>query len=252
MWLRSLTPLVRLRSFSLQPGGAAGQRPADWLLPPLPRLLRSDHLAAGHQGHGGPGVGFHLPLLPLQVPVEAHGEGHDQHLQVRNKMESDSVFQRGGWYFFPCCSTNLLLSGRWTLHITYGWKWIPLFILQFIQHTVGTQERAHPQVCSRELLFPDEKGELFACEQMSKTVIQRLYQLFSTIKWHPVVSRRFQILMPCWVTSSQICGSTPTRQRERVSCCSKCAKESETCFTPALQMWVSFPGSVRAKHWCLI
>lgn len=29
-------------------------------------------------------MGLHLSLLPLQVSVEAHGEGHDQHLQVTN------------------------------------------------------------------------------------------------------------------------------------------------------------------------
>lgn len=31
-------------------------------------------------------MGFHLPLLPVQIPVEAHGEGHEQHLQVRFEM----------------------------------------------------------------------------------------------------------------------------------------------------------------------
>lgn len=82
----SVTPVVSVSLLPPQPGGAAGQRPADWLLPPLPWLLHSDHLTAGHQGHRAPGVGFHLPLLPLQVPVEAHGEGHEQYLQVRNKM----------------------------------------------------------------------------------------------------------------------------------------------------------------------
>lgn len=34
---------------------------------------------------------------------------------------------------------------------------------QFVQHTAGTQEGTHPQVCSGELLFLDEKGKLFMC-----------------------------------------------------------------------------------------
>lgn len=52
---------------------------------------------------------------------------------------------------------------------------------QFIQQVVGAQERAHPQVCSRELLFFDEKGELIACEQMSNTSI---YVPFFCLKCH--------------------------------------------------------------------
>lgn len=81
------TPLLSVP----QPRGAAGQGPAGRLLPPLPRLLRSDHLAAGLQGHRGAGMGFHVPLVPLQVPVEAHGEGHAQHLQVRRTKICSSV-----------------------------------------------------------------------------------------------------------------------------------------------------------------
>lgn len=75
--------LVLNLSFVPQPGGAAGQRSADWLLPPLSWFLPFDHLAAGHQGHRAAGVGVHLPLISLQVPVAAHGERHEQYLQVK-------------------------------------------------------------------------------------------------------------------------------------------------------------------------
>ena len=85
-WLIIHYCIINTRSLSLslspQPGGAAGQGPPDGLLPPLPRLLPAHHPAAGDQGHGGAGVGLHLPVLPIQVPVEADDPGHEQHLQV--------------------------------------------------------------------------------------------------------------------------------------------------------------------------
>lgn len=76
-----LTPVSNV-SFVLQPGGATCQRPADGLLPTLPWFLYFDYFAAGHQGHGAAGMGVHLSLIPLQVPVAAHGERHEQYLQV--------------------------------------------------------------------------------------------------------------------------------------------------------------------------
>lgn len=54
-----------------------------------------------------------------------------------------------------------------------------LFSPQFIQHTVGTQERAHPQVRSRELLFFDEEGELLSCEQMPN---RNLFFVFDKVR----------------------------------------------------------------------
>ncbi len=112
----SVTPVVSLLFFPLQPGGATCQRPADWLLPSLSRLLHSGHVTAGHKGHGGPGVGFHLSVLPLQVPVEAHGEGHDQHLQVGNKA---GVRLCGG---FTCKSvTDLKTSFLPTVYTAHCW-----------------------------------------------------------------------------------------------------------------------------------
>lgn len=84
-------------SFVPQPGGAAGQRSADWLLPPLSWFLHFDHLAAGHQGHRAAGVVLHLPLISLQVPVAAHGERHEQYLQVKKKPKSMSEAITVNW-----------------------------------------------------------------------------------------------------------------------------------------------------------
>lgn len=51
-----------------------------------------------------------------------------------------------------------------------------------------------------------------------------------------LMSYRCQISMPYWVTCSQIWSNTLKRRQELVSCCLKCAKESDTCFTPVQQM----------------
>lgn len=148
------TYCMSLLSSSLQPCRSAGQRPADWLLPSLPRLLHPHHVTAGNKGHRGAGVGFHLPLLPLQVPVESHGEGHDQHLQVSQLMclwKSNTRFKNYINYY--TCS---LQSAEMQVRL-----WLTLTLLcgtQLVQHTAGTQEGAHPQLCSWELLFFDEKG----------------------------------------------------------------------------------------------
>lgn len=86
-----LTPVVNL-SFVPQPGGATSQRPADGFLPPLPWFLYFDYFTAGHQGHRAAGVGIHLPLISLQVPVAAHGERYEQYLQVKNQRVKASQF----------------------------------------------------------------------------------------------------------------------------------------------------------------
>ena len=128
------------------------------------------------------------------------------------------------------------------------------FPLQFIQHTAGAQERTHPQICSRELLFFDEKGELFESNMNFRAFLSSVVKLKSisfcvkylsilVFQLCPIVSHRFQISMACWIMFSQTSSSTPTRRREQGNCCSKCAKASETCFTPALKRWVSFQRS---------
>lgn len=86
-----LTPVSNV-SFVPQPGGATSQRSAGGLLPPLPWFLYFDYFTAGHQGHGAAGMGVHLPLIPLQVPVAAHGERHEQYLQVKNQRVKPSQF----------------------------------------------------------------------------------------------------------------------------------------------------------------
>lgn len=154
----------------------------------------------------------------------------------------------GGWWWKTWatstsqCADPVLNNAA--VHGLIGIFWVndmnalsPLHPPQFIQHAAGTQEGAHSQVRCRELLFFDAEGESLAWKQHGRRIL--CSSLFVSRVCY-LVPDRFQMWTPCWATSSQICTSTRTKWRGRVSCSLKCAKEFGTCFTPALTRWVVF------------
>lgn len=68
--------------FLIQFGCTVGTRSADRLLSTFSGFFSDDHLNPGDSGHRVVRMGFHLAVVSLQVPVEAHGKGHVQHIQV--------------------------------------------------------------------------------------------------------------------------------------------------------------------------
>lgn len=137
MWL---TPVSNV-TLVPQPGGATSQRPADWLLPPLPRFLRFDHLTAGHQGHRAAGVGVHQPLVPLQVPVAAHGERHDQYLQVKKKATTVK------WIHWNSITSRIFLSNSlYSTLLAHKKEHIRIFAAEsfsYLMRKVGGQQMSN-------------------------------------------------------------------------------------------------------------
>lgn len=68
--------------FLIQFGCPVGTRSADRLLSTFSRFFSDYHLNPGDSGHRAVRMGFHLTVVSLQIPVEAHGEGHVQYIQV--------------------------------------------------------------------------------------------------------------------------------------------------------------------------
>ena len=71
----------------LQFGGAARSGSTGGFLPPFPRVLCHHHRHLGNPGNGSAGVGLHLSVLPVQVPVEADGQRHEHDLQVNHVLQ---------------------------------------------------------------------------------------------------------------------------------------------------------------------
>ena len=74
--------LMSLFLFLTQFDCTVGKRSANRLLSTFPGLFLDHHLDSGDPGHRVVRMGFHLTVVSLQVPVEAHGEGHVQYIQV--------------------------------------------------------------------------------------------------------------------------------------------------------------------------